>query len=150
MFSARKKSASLSEIISYTVPKLHTGKYWYVDFKAYDPLEQKMKRKKYMLDGISKASERRKRANEIIANLMIKLRQGWNPWADATTNRQYTLYKDVIELYYKYLIKLHKTGTIKRQYFSRLQQASTYPARIRRKAISTDSVHLPIRPDAVQ
>lgn len=113
MFSARRKSASLSEIISYTVPKLHTGKYWYVDFKAYDPLEQKMKRKKYMLDGISKASERRKRANEIIANLMIKLRQGWNPWADATTNRQYTLYKDVIELYYKYLIKLHKTGTIK-------------------------------------
>ena len=46
MFSSRKKSASIFSIISYTEPKLHTGKTWYIDFKSYDPVEQKMKRKK--------------------------------------------------------------------------------------------------------
>lgn len=117
MFSQRRKTSSIGEIISYTLPKLHIGKTCYVDFKAYDPLEQKMKRKKYMLDGIKKLTERKKQGNEIIAQLSIKLRQGWNPWADATTNRQYTLYKDVIEWYYKYLSKLHKTGTIKNTTF---------------------------------
>lgn len=60
MFSPRRKIASIFDVIPYTQPKLHTGKSWYVDFVSYDPLEQKMKRKKYMLDGIKKVSERKK------------------------------------------------------------------------------------------
>lgn len=59
MFSPRRKIASIFDVIPYTQPKLHTGKTWYVDFVSYDPLEQKMKRKKYMLDGIKKVSERK-------------------------------------------------------------------------------------------
>ena len=54
MCSTKRRGASLNSIIPYTLPKLHTGKNWYIDFKAYDPLEQKMKRKKYMLDSIDK------------------------------------------------------------------------------------------------
>lgn len=45
MCSTKRRGASLNSIIPYTLPKLHTGKNWYIDFKAYDPLEQKMKRK---------------------------------------------------------------------------------------------------------
>lgn len=134
MFSSRRKGTSLKELISYTTPKLHTGKSWYVDFMAYDPLEQKMKRKKYMLNGISKVSDRRKRGNEIIASLNVKLRKGWNPWADVTSNRQYTLYKDVIELYHKYLSKLHKAGTIKNNtlldYQKRLKVLTEYNEKV--------------------
>ncbi len=51
MFSRQRKGSPLAAIVSYTLPKLHTGKNWYVDFTCYDPAEQKMKRKKYMLDG---------------------------------------------------------------------------------------------------
>ena len=100
MYSSRRNNASLSSVISYTEPKLHTGKTWYIDFTAYDPLEQKMKRKKYMLDGIPKLTDRRRRANEIITNLNVKLRSGWNPWANVENSRQYTLYIDIMQRYH--------------------------------------------------
>lgn len=37
MYAARKKLNSLSEVLQFTFPKLHTGGKWYVDFYAYDP-----------------------------------------------------------------------------------------------------------------
>lgn len=114
MYSTEKrKGASLNSIITYTLPKLHTGKNWYIDFKCFDPLEQTMKRKKYMLDNIEKITLRKKRAAEIIATIANRLITGWNPWADTSNSRQYTLFNDVIELYLKYLRKLLSTGSIK-------------------------------------
>lgn len=113
MSISKRKGASVDAIIGYTLPKLHTGKNWYIDFKAYDPLEQKMKRKKYMLDSIDKVTERKKRATETIATLTNRLRSGWNPWADTSNSRQYTKFTDVIELYHKYLLKLQKSKVFK-------------------------------------
>lgn len=133
MYSSRKKNASIFSIISYTEPKLHTGNNWYIDFYSYDPLEQKMKRKKYMLNGITKASDRRRRANEIITNLNIKLRSGWNPWADVENSRQYTPYIDIIQRYHIYLSKLYTAGTIKentlKDYEKRLRVFEEYTAK---------------------
>lgn len=73
MFSRQRKGSPLAAIVSYTLPKLHTGKNWYVDFTCYDPAEQKMKRKKYMLDGIVKVTDRRKMAADIIATVSQRL-----------------------------------------------------------------------------
>lgn len=133
MYSSRKKNASVFSIISYTEPKLHTGNNWYIDFYSYDPLEQKMKRKKYMLNGITKASDRRRRANEIITNLNIKLRSGWNSWADVENSRQYTPYIDIIQRYHIYLSKLYTAGTIKentlKDYEKRLRVFEEYTAK---------------------
>ena len=117
MYSTKRRGASLNSIIPYTLPKLHTGKNWYIDFKAYDPLEQRMKRKKYMLDSIDKISLRRKRATELIANISHQLSSGWNPWADTSNSRQYTLFEDVVELYNKYLIKFRKSKVFKESTF---------------------------------
>ena len=114
MYSTKKRKGSpLAEIIGYTLPQLHTGKTWYVDFMCYDPAEQKMKRKKYMLDGITKVSERRKRATDIIVNATARLREGWNPWVELTNSRQYAKVDAVINLYIKYLKKLYTTQAIK-------------------------------------
>lgn len=113
----KRKGVSIDNIIGYTLPKLHTGKNWYIDFKAFDPLEQTMKRKKYMLDGIDKASERKKRAAEVITNLTNQLRTGWNPWAETSNSRQYTQFIDIIQLYYKYITKLHKSNVFKETTF---------------------------------
>ena len=114
MFSTKlRKGAPLSDILSYTLPKLHTGKTWYVDFMCYDPSEQKMKRKKYMLDGIEKITERRKRAADIIASVTSRLRSGWNPWVELSNSRQYAKVDAVLELYEKYLRKLFDTKAIK-------------------------------------
>ncbi len=61
MCAARKKLNSLSEVLQFTFPKLHTGPKWYVDFYAYDPATGTMRRKKFHLDNIAKITERRKR-----------------------------------------------------------------------------------------
>ena len=133
MCSSLRKNASIQSVISYTEPKLHTGKTWYIDFTAYDPLEQKMKRKKYMLDGIPKLTDRRRRANEIITNLNVKLRSGWNPWANVENSRQYTPYIDIIQRYHIYLGKLYAAGTIKentlKDYEKRLRVFEEYTAK---------------------
>lgn len=113
MSLTKRKGASIDNIIGYTLPRLHTGKNWYIDFNSYDPLEQKMKRKKYMLDSINKVGERKKRATEIITNLTYQLRSGWSPWADTSNSRQYTLFSDVTDLYYKYITKLYKSHSYK-------------------------------------
>lgn len=114
MFSERKrKGASIDSVISYTLPKLHTGKNWYIDFFAFDPVEQKLRRKKYMLDSIDKISDRKRRATELLTNLNVKLRSGWNPWADVSSARQYTNFNSCLEYYIKYLEKLHQSGAIK-------------------------------------
>ena len=114
MFSLPQEKTSIYSIISYSVPRLHTGKSWYVDFQAYDPTTGKMRRKKYMLNAIKSAKERRDRANEIITNLNVKLRSGWNPWAQVESSRQYTPYIDVINAYHIYIETLHKKGGIKK------------------------------------
>ena len=98
MFSRQRKGSPLAAIVSYTLPKLHTGKNWYVDFTCYDPAEQKMKRKKYMLDGIAKVTERRKMAADIITSVTQRLRSGWNPWAELSNSRQYAKVDDVINI----------------------------------------------------
>ena len=131
MYSSKtRKGASLKEVITYTLPKLHTGKNWYVDFLAYDPVDGKMRRKKFMLDSITKVTDRKKRAVEIIATLTAKLRNGWNPWAEASTERQYARFADVITLYIKYIEKLTANGTFKRKtaydYQSRMNMLQEY------------------------
>lgn len=113
MCSKTRKGASLNEVITYTLPTLHSGKNWYVDFLCYDPLEGKMKRKKFMLDSIKKQSERKKRAAEIIANCTNRLRTGWNPWAEASNTRQYIKFSSICELYIKYLNKLTTADVLK-------------------------------------
>jgi len=40
MYSRTRKGSPLSEVLSYTLPHLHTGKNWNVDFTAYDSVEQ--------------------------------------------------------------------------------------------------------------
>lgn len=49
MLSSRKHFSSVKEVLKFTYPKLHKGKSWYVD-------------------SISKITERRKRASELVGN----------------------------------------------------------------------------------
>lgn len=47
MYSSKtRKGASIKEVVTYTLPKLHTGKNWYVDFTCYDPVDGKDASKK--------------------------------------------------------------------------------------------------------
>lgn len=125
MCSARKNYSPRSEVLSFTYPKLHTGKSWYIDFTSYDPASGTMRRKKYMLDSIPKVGERRKRAAEMIESLLKLLRSGWSPWVNVDDNRGYTLLSEALQKYEKSLEKLPKEKT-RHSYGSRLNVLREY------------------------
>lgn len=125
MCSARKNFSPKSEVLSFTYPRLHTGKSWYVDFTSLDPATGTMRRKKYMLDSIDKVTDRRKRAQELIESLMSLLRSGWSPWVNVEDNRGYTLLEDALQKYEKWLEKQPKLKT-RQNYSSRLKVLRDY------------------------
>lgn len=97
---------SLLPILSYTPPRLYTGKEWYVGFYAYDPARNKMRRKKIKLNFIEKISERRKYAAALIKRLNVQLENGWNPWIEADNSRAYHTMTDVFEQYRRFMDKM--------------------------------------------
>ena len=133
MLSSQKnnhRKGSRQNPFSYTLPKLHTGKNWYIDFMCLDPAEGVMRRKKYMLDSIEKITARKRRAADMIALLTARLSSGWNPWAEVESERQYAKFVDVTEQYIRYIDKLRSVGTMKLKtaydYQSRLNTLSEY------------------------
>jgi hypothetical protein len=78
MFKNQKHE--LTQIVSYTPPRLYTGKEWYIGWYSYDPVLQVQRHKKIKLNHIQSKIERRKYANDLIARIYEKLRRGWNPW----------------------------------------------------------------------
>lgn len=125
MCSARKKFSPRSEVLSFTYPKLHTGKSWYIDFTSHDPATGTMRRKKYMLDSIPKLTDRRKRAQEMTESLLKLLRSGWSPWVNVDDNRGYTLLEEAFEKYERWLEKQPKIKT-RQSYGSKLNILRSY------------------------
>ena len=125
MCATLTKKNSLAEVLGFTYPKLHSGKSWYIDFFSYDPAQGKMRRKKYMLDGIGKISERRKRAAEMIESLLKLLRSGWSPWVNTDDNRGYILLENAFKKYMATIDKMPKYKT-RKSYTSRLNILREY------------------------
>lgn len=101
--------SSLKEIQGYTPPVLHTGKDWYIDFYAFDPVKGAMRRKKIRLNSIKKAGERRKYARDYMIRLSDKLSLGWNPWIEQDVGNA-MLFKDAIDKYRTYIYKMYRDG----------------------------------------
>lgn len=98
---------SLLPILSYTPPRLYTGIEWYVGFYAYDPSQNKMRRKKIKLNFIHKVAERRRYAMALIKRLHTQLENGWNPWIEADNSRAYHTLTDVFEQYRRFIEKMY-------------------------------------------
>ena len=106
MFAQNSKNSSTKEVISYTYPKLHTGKEWYVDFYAWDPVLGNLRRKKIKLNHIEKITDRRKFAAGLIYRISTKLENAWNPWIEAENSLAYRTFSEVCQKYTDYLQKL--------------------------------------------
>ena len=130
MCSSRNQLLSQKEIVQFTLPRLHKGKHWYVDFFAYDPKRDAMRRKKYMLDRYKSARDREKFAAILIHNLFEKLKLGWNPWTTASRTRHFTEFSKVLERYEAYTYRAEEKGVLKGKtaidYRSRLNQMRIY------------------------
>ena len=103
------------DILPYTLPQLHTGKTWYVDFFCLDPVDNVMKRKKYHLDRLKTVTEKKSRASELIATLTLRLRSGWNVWVKTETSREHTPFAECVELYQAYCMRSAEKGMMKKK-----------------------------------
>ena len=64
---------TLNEIKGYKLPKLHTGKEWYIGFYAFNPANGTMQRKKIKLNHIKSIKSRRLYADGYIKRLSEQL-----------------------------------------------------------------------------
>lgn len=125
-----QKNSELQEIVSYTLPRLYTGKEWYIGFYSYNPVEQKLKIKRIKLNYIHKNQDRRKYANDLILRLTDKLRRGWNPWIESDHAKAYTTFDDACKCYTRQLDRFLKDGYLREEsyvsYQSYLRNLTSY------------------------
>lgn len=130
MSLSTKDFISQKAIVSFTLPKLHKGKQWYVDFFAFDPVIDGMHRKKYMLDHYKTKKERETYAAILISNLFERLKVGWNPFVNGEKTRHFTDFSTVIKRYRDYTVAAEQKKILKPKtavdYRSRLNQLEIY------------------------
>ena len=113
MYTNANTENRVYDILPYSLPQLHTGKKWYVDFYCFDPVVGQLKRKKYFLDRYKTVSQKKARASEIIETVTNRLRSGWNVWIKTETTREQTSFTECLELYKIYLNRSVETGHMK-------------------------------------
>lgn len=115
----------ISDIISYTSPRLYTGKSWYIGFYAYDPAQKRMRRKRIKLNRIEKIGDRRRYADGLIKRLHRNLEAGWNPWVSSIGNKSNNTFKEVCDHYRRSIIELKDDSILRkdtyRSYISQLK-----------------------------
>lgn len=125
-----KKKAKQDEIMSFTYPRLVTGKDWYILFYAFDPARNEMRRKRIKLNHIDKPSERKQYAAGRIKQIFKELDQGWNPWIESQNEKAYHKFYDVCEKYRAYIDKLQSDGILRpdthRDYTSQLRNIENW------------------------
>lgn len=124
------KNAELQQIVSYTIPKLYTGKEWYIGFYSFNPVENKLKIKRIKLNHIAKVSERRKYAADLMNRLNEQLRKGWNPWIASEDSKSYTTFSEACENYIRLTTRYYNDNIIRedtyKSYMSYLRNLRNY------------------------
>lgn len=104
-------NGNTSELVGYTPPTLHKGVRWFVDFTAFDPAQETMRRKRYYINGKLSISEKKRRASEIIEVLTKQLIQGWNPWVTNDESRGFVLFEKCLDRYSEYVDRMDRKRT---------------------------------------
>ena len=115
------------DVFGYTIPRLHEGKKWYVDFYAIDPSTGEARRKKFYVPDMKTKRERRAFADSLIERVTSKLRIGWNPWVLNENIRSATPFDEVLERYISNLSKSYRKSSVE-NYTSRAKILRDYIA----------------------
>ena len=113
-----QKNFMMSEVISYTPPKLYTGKTgkdWYIGFYAFDPISGSLKLKRIKINHINKISDRRKYASDLILRLHEQLRRGWNPYISDDNVKGLSLFEEATDKYRTYITRLRSDNVIREE-----------------------------------
>ena len=114
------RTGKSSSLVGYTPPTLHKGVRWFVDFTAWDPAINAMRRKRYYVSGSLTISQKKARANEIMQVLTRQLSQGWNPWVNNDDTRGHVIFENCLQRYEDYVDRMDRKKT-RQSYHSRVK-----------------------------
>lgn len=120
--SENLKSPSL---IQYIPPKLTQGKEWYISYYAIYPTTGKLRRVRIKLNRIKVIKQRRQFASDLISEITLKLRAGWNPFIAAEAPKAYHLFFKICDTYLEIHRKESEKDTV-RTYKSYIKHLKDY------------------------
>lgn len=119
MCSTKRKSISYAELEKFRLPVYNRkSKEKYVYFYVLDPQsvldgQPKLKRLRKKFNHIHNAKERDAAATRFICEVSAKLKTGWNPLYEQTSQKAFTLLPAAIDLYERHLEKQHRDQILK-------------------------------------
>lgn len=119
----------INQVRRYLPARLSSGKVWFVEFYAFDPVSGDMRRKRIRINRIKNKRERKAYALDLIKHINEQLAAGWNPWInrDIETYSDFTICLDSFE---ENLTKFVNSGYYReetyRGYKSHLQNLRDY------------------------
>ena len=120
-----KNNESVDKVVGWKVPVFHQASECYVSFSAFDPARGCMRMKKIMLGHVKGKRNQRAKGEHLVKQSTEKLMEGWNPWIEAESPKEYTPFEDACAKYSEYLIKLESEGGIREEtvvgYLSKLK-----------------------------
>ena len=93
----------------YTMPVLREGAVWYIEFYAFDPAENRLRRKRIKINRIKGAAKKRAYARDVMRRITQQLSQGWNPWIEQDCSTLKTI-GEVLDSYENYIDKMFNEG----------------------------------------
>lgn len=101
------------DILGYIPARLTPNKHWYVEWYSFNPDEGRLRRKRISVPHIKPLALRRRYAADMVANVNAQLASGWNPFLQLASSREYTLFDNVCETYYRYLFKMVESKVLR-------------------------------------
>lgn len=95
-----KQAKNQLPMIDYIPAQVRTGKRMYIDYYAFHPGEEKLKRKQIRVGRIQPLSERKKFAKRLVQRINLKLAEGWNPFVEQETPRALHRFSDATEEFF--------------------------------------------------
>ena len=89
----------------------------YVEYYVYNPLTDKLHRKRIKLNSIEK-KQRKQYANELIRRLTGKLATGWNPFIEQMRSSDMMLVSDAFAEFTAYNERMYAEGTFRKQTYA--------------------------------
>ena len=117
MFAPKKSRDVLAPVFQYTPPVLRELKEWYIEFYAFDPARNVLRRKRIKINRVKNLRARRQYAKDLINRISRKLSEGWNPWIDKDESSLFLL-EEVFSRYEISIDKMFAIGSYRKDTYS--------------------------------
>lgn len=101
----------------YTMPVLREGSVWYIEFYAFDPAVNKLRRKRIKINRIRGIAKRRAYARDVMRRITQQLSEGWNPWVEKDCSNLITM-AEMLSKYEQYVDKMFNENNYRKQTYA--------------------------------